>query len=166
MFSMLPDFALSEQQLTKLYDYRLGRLRQAMAQADVDLCVLNNPISLRYAIDCNEYPLFQTHLPTLYLFVPIDGPLRLYSAAGRSYPHVSEYQRAHFVNVFDGGFDLRAAAENFLADLKDYRQQHGLTSKLAIERFSPFVNQALLATDMTVLDAEIIVEQAKLIKSK
>lgn len=166
MFSMLPDFALSEQQLTKLYDYRLGRLRQAMAQADVDLCVLNNPISLRYAIDCNEYPLFQTHLPTLYLFVPIDGPLRLYSAAGRSYPHVSEYQRAHFVNVFDGGFDLRAAAENFLADLKNYRQQHGLTGKLAIERFSPFVNQALLATDMTVLDAEIIVEQAKLIKSK
>ena len=85
MFDMLPSFELSATQLDNLYSYRLQRLRSAMAAADIDLCVLNNPISLRYAIDCNEYPLFQSHLPTIYLLVPIEGPLCLYSASGRDY---------------------------------------------------------------------------------
>lgn len=165
MFNMLPHFELSASQKQSLYDYRLGRLRAAMATAGVDLCVLNNPISLRYAVDCNEYPLFQSHLPTLYLLVPIEGPLRLYSSAGRQYPHVSEYARAHFINVFDGGLDLAAAAKHFVADIQDYRQQLGLTGPMAIERFSPLVNQAVVSVGWQVLDAEIIVEQAKLIKS-
>ncbi|HCH24825.1 MAG TPA: aminopeptidase [Oceanospirillaceae bacterium] len=166
MFDMLPDFALTEQQLANLYSYRLGRLRQAMADAQVDLCVLNNPISLRYAIDCNEYPLFQSHLPTIYLFVPIEGPLRLYSASGRNYPFVEQYARAHFNNVFDGGFDLSQAAKDTVADMQDYMSTNGLSGgKVAIERFTPFLGQVLQQQGVAYVDAEIVVEQAKLIKS-
>lgn len=31
--------------------YRLARLREQMQQADVPLCVLTNPVSMRYATD-------------------------------------------------------------------------------------------------------------------
>ena len=61
--NMLQDFDLTTTQQSNLYTYRLGRLRQAMKEADVSLCILNNPVSLRYVIDFNEYQLFQSHIP-------------------------------------------------------------------------------------------------------
>jgi len=166
MFDMLPNFSLSATQLDNLYSYRLQRLRSAMAVSDVDLCVLNNPISLRYAIDCNEYPLFQSHLPTIYLLVPIEGLLRLYSASGRDYPFVEQYARAHFNNVFDGGFELEQAAKNMVANIQDFMATYGLSKhKVALERFTPYVAETFKQVGTQIVDAEIIVEQAKLVKS-
>ena len=43
--------------LQKMFDYRLSRLRQSMAKQDVSLAILLNPVSLRYAIDFDEYQL-------------------------------------------------------------------------------------------------------------
>ena len=40
--------------LKEMFDYRLSRLRQSMAEKDVSLAILQNPVSLRYAIDFDE----------------------------------------------------------------------------------------------------------------
>ena len=69
MFNMLPDFTLTKVQKNNLYTYRLWRLRQAMKKADVGLCILNNPISLRYVIDFDEYQLFQSLIHRLLIKV-------------------------------------------------------------------------------------------------
>ena len=165
MFDMLPDFALTKTQQDHLYSYRLQRLRQAMAQADVGLCILNNPVSLRYTIDFDEYPIFQSHIPCCYLYVPIEGPLVMFGATGRDFPHVEDYQRPHFVSVFDGGFDLAGQSRGFTDHVLGFMAEYGLNGqRIAIERFSPLTNQALLHQGLSIVDAEVLVEQAKLIK--
>lgn len=167
MFDMLPSFALTTAQQECLYSYRLQRLRQAMSQADVGLCILNNPISLRYSIDFDEYPIFQSHIPCCYLYVPIEGPLVMFGATGRDFPHVEDYRRPHFVSVFDAGFDLAGQSTVFTNDVLSFMAEHGLTGqRIAIERFSPLTNQALLNQGLNIVDAEVLVEQAKLIKSE
>ena len=165
MFNMLPDFTLTKVQKNNLYTYRLWRLRQAMKKADVGLCILNNPISLRYVIDFDEYQLFQSHIPSCYLYVPIDGPLVMFGATGRNFPHVEDYQRPIFVTVFDGGFDLDRQSKLFTDHVQAFMNEHGLTGmQIGLDRFSPITNQAILAKGLSIVDGEVLVEQAKLIK--
>jgi Xaa-Pro aminopeptidase len=158
-------FSMTSEQIERLNSYRLGRIRSIMRERGVDLCVINNPVSLRYAIDFDEYQLFQAHIPTVYLLLPIEGPIRMYGASRRNYINVQEYQRPHFISVFDGGLDLNTAAKTFIRDIADFRHQLGLTGKVAFERFSPFVTERALAVGWVVEDAETIVEQARTIKS-
>ena len=158
-------FSLDRAQYVRLNEYRLARIRRCMRDRNVDLCVLNNPVSLRYAIDYDEYQLFQAHIPTVYLLVPVEGPLRMYGAARQDYLNVEEYQRPYFISVFDAGLDLDAAAKTFLSDIADFRHQLGLSGKIAFERFSPFVTQRALSAGWSVVDAEPIVEHARTIKS-
>ena len=165
MFNMLPDFTLTKVQKNNLYTYRLWRLREAMKKADVGLCILNNPISLRYVIDFDEYQLFQSHIPSCYLYVPIDGPLVMFGATGRNFPHVEDYQRPIFVTVFDGGFDLDRQSKLFTDHVQAFMNEHGLTGmQIGLDRFSPITNQAILAKGLSIVDGEVLVEQAKLIK--
>lgn len=66
----------------QLRAYRLGRIKQGLKQQDAALCVLTNPISMRYAADYNTYLQFQSHIPSSYLVVPQDGPVVMYNAYG------------------------------------------------------------------------------------
>ncbi len=158
-------FSLNSNQYQRLNEYRLGRVRSVMRQRGIDLCVVNNPVSLRYAIDFDEYQLFQAHIPTVYLLLPVEGPLRMYGASKRNYTNVCEYQRPHFISVFDAGLDLDAAAKTFIKDVADFRQQNGLSGKIAFERFTPFVTKRAVAAGWVVEDAESVFEQARTIKS-
>ena len=103
--------------LERLRSYRLGRLRALMAEADVALCVLVNPVSLRYALDLREYALFQSRIPTIYVFVPVTGPVVLHGAAGRSYDTVDEYRTPRRLSTFDGGLSLSDQARRFASAL-------------------------------------------------
>ncbi|MBT7933424.1 MAG: aminopeptidase P family protein, partial [Thiotrichales bacterium] len=58
-----------------------------MAKKDVSLAIFLNPVSLRYAIDFDEYQLFQAHIPTCYLFVPLEGPIVMYGAVSKDFPN-------------------------------------------------------------------------------
>ena len=59
----------------RLHAYRLNRIKSQLRRADVSMCVLLSPISLRYAVDYRDYALFQSHIPSVYLFVPVVGPV-------------------------------------------------------------------------------------------
>lgn len=157
--------SLTSEQLYRLNSYRLKRIRNIMIERGVDLCVINNPVSLRYAIDFDEYQLFQAHIPTVYLLLPVEGPVRMYGASRRDYVNVQEYHRPHFISVFDAGLDLDSAAKTFIRDIADFRRELGLSAKVAFERFSPFVTQRAVATGWRVEDAETILEKARTLKS-
>ena len=62
----------------RLFEYRRARLREQLKLHDADFCILLNPISLRYAVDYRSYMLFQSHIPTVYLFLPQEGPTVFY----------------------------------------------------------------------------------------
>ncbi len=161
----------TETELTQLRDYRLGRLRREMNAAEVALCVLNNPVNLRYAADFHEYQLFQAHIPTSYLFVPAAGHLVMHGAAQRNLPAVGEYRPSDFLTPFDGGPDIGKNSRRFAANVVAYLKQNHLYesgARVALERFSPVVAEAVAnagAAGLRVVDGEGLLEQARAIKS-
>ena len=168
MTKLIPAPQFSNSTWQKMCDYRLARLRQVMAEKNINLCILANPISLRYAIDFDEYQVFQAHIPTCYLFVPIEGPLVMHGAISQDFPNVASYQRPRFISPFDGGFDLREKTRLFANDVKSFiakHQLHQAGNAIALERFTPLAVQALESMGLVVTDADCLVEQAKVIKS-
>jgi len=168
MTKLIPAPQFSNSTWQKMCDYRLARLRQVMAEKNINLCILANPISLRYTIDFDEYQVFQAHIPTCYLFVPIEGPLVMHGAISQDFPNVASYQRPRFISPFDGGFDLREKTRLFANDVKSFiakHQLHQAGNAIALERFTPLAVQALESMGLVVTDADCLVEQAKVIKS-
>ena len=154
--------------LTALRTYRLQRLRTQMIEADVALCVLLNPVSLRYAVDCREYSGFQSRIPTIYAFVPVEGPVVMHGCAHRDYQFVDDYRRPYGLNTFDGGFDLADLARQFAAQAKAFLEELQVspgTRRVAVEMVNPSVTQAMLQAGLEPCDAESLVERAKSIKS-
>ena len=88
-----------------MHAYRLARIREKLAHYNGAMCMLVNPISLRYAIDYGSYSLYQSHIPTTYLFVPRDGPTVLYNGLGGS-PGVDELRVGRAISYGDGATEL------------------------------------------------------------
>lgn len=161
-----PEF--TDADLAQLREYRLGRLRGRMKAAEVVLCVLNNPVNLRYAADFREYQLFQAHIPTAYLFVPVEGPLTMHGAAQRNPPAIDAYRPSDFLTTFDGGLDTARNSRRFAANVVDYLKEnhlHDPAARIALERFSPPVLQAVSRTGLRVTNAESLLEHARAINS-
>ncbi len=160
--------ALTAAELVRLRGYRLGRLREQMKAAQVALCVINNPVNLRYAADFRCYQLFQAHIPTSYLFVPVEGALLMHGAAHHNLPTTVEHRPADFVTTFDGGPDLADNSRLLAAGVIDCLKENHLhepNPRIAVERFPPPVLQAISQTGARVSDAESLLEQARAVKS-
>ncbi len=148
--------------LAALRSHRLTRLQERMAAHEVDLLVLTNPVSLRYAADWREYALFQAHIPTYYLLVHADGRLVLHGAYAEDHPAIDEFRPASHPNVFDGGMDTATVAAGFAADVTG---AVAAGARVAVERVAADCWRALAESGLTVVDAEPLVERARSIKS-
>ncbi|RWC18378.1 MAG: aminopeptidase P family protein [Mesorhizobium sp.] len=159
-FRQMPD--IDFQRLDK---YRKGRLRAAMRASDVAMCVLVSPITIRYAIDYNTFPLFQSHIPVTYLFFPLDGPVTLHQAYSRG-SSADRVRSGRPLSFFEGGYELPEAATLFADDTVEFLNEIGTTNrKVALEYINPSITQALLQRGLEVIDAADIVEGARVIKS-
>ena len=161
---IIPAPKLTDKVLNDMFDYRLGRLRQSMVEQNVSLSILVSPVSLRYAIDFDEFQLFQSHIPTCYLFVPAEGPLVMHGATRRNFPNVSEYRRPNFISPFDSGFDLNNSAKTFSDEVDSFMKEYCHNNSIAIERITPLAAQSLQNLSYQVSDAECLLEKAKVIK--
>ncbi|MGI9310155.1 MAG: M24 family metallopeptidase [bacterium] len=163
-----PNPPLADADWNELRRYRLDRVRAQMAAEGVALCVLNNPINLRYAADFCEYSLFQSHIPTCYLFVPLSGPLVMHGALRRDLSTIDQHRPSDFLTAFDGGLDLRANSRRFAANVIAFLREHDLHepgAKVALERCAPVALQAVADAGLRADDAERILEHARAIKS-
>ncbi len=156
----LPDIDIE-----RLHRYRLQRIHDLLEAAEVAMCMLVNPISLRYAIDYRCYQLFQSHIPLTYLFIPLDGPLALHDGYART-PLVEKYPKARPISFFDGGDDLPKHADSLAGDIIEYLSEIGArSSRVALEYVNPSITQALERRGIEVVDAAPIIERAHLVKS-
>ena len=146
---------------------RLAQLRKTMVDHGLDVCVLTNPVSLRYAVDYRGFPLYQSHIPSTYLMVPVEGPLVLYGGYSDSLETIDDVRPAHSVTAFDAGLDLSAVASGFAVDVATYLSEVGLppTAVVGLERTSPSGHAALHDAGLRVVDAETAVELARSRKS-
>ena len=146
----------------RLQEYRMGRLRAAMRGADVALCVLVNPISLRYAVDYRNYALFQSHIPTTYLFVSDEGETAIHGCYDPS-PVIKDVRPGRPISFFDGGNELSEAARLLADDIVNYLSGMGTDNRrVAVEYVNPSITQALMTRGLEVIDGVTISESARL----
>ncbi|MER8917340.1 Xaa-Pro peptidase family protein [Mesorhizobium sp. M0761] len=156
---------MPEIDMSRLYAYRLERLRSALRRAEAAMCVVVGPRSLRYAVDYRTYSLFQHQVPTTYLFIPIEGPLVIHGVYGNP-PVVGEARVARPLSFYDGGYELTTAADAFADDVKRYLSEIGSSNRrIAVEGVNPSITQALMQRGLEVIDGVTITEQARMIKS-
>ena len=138
-----------------------------MVDRGLDVCVLTNPVSLRYAADYRGFPLFQSHIPSTYLMVPAEGPLVLYGGYSGPLDTIDDVRRAHSVTAFDAGLDLSAVAAGFAADVVAYLSEVGSPpdAVVGLERTSPSGHTALADAGLRVVDADPVLELARSRKS-
>ncbi|CZF84427.1 Xaa-Pro aminopeptidase [Grimontia celer] len=162
----LPD--ISEAALHQMYTYRLGRIRAAMAEQKASVAVLFSPVSMRYAANFDEYQLFQSHIPTTMMIVPIEGPVTVFGASQRHHPNIDIYQPSRMATPFDGGLDFTGSCQTIVEDIEQTLRQNNLSGAgfhIALERTSPILSRLLLEKGYSLIDGEALVESARMIKS-
>ncbi len=149
----------------RLSAYRMGRLKQMLAKHDAAMCLLVNPISLRYAVDYRTYALFQSHIPTTYLFVPQEGPVVIHGTYGKT-PGADAVRPGRPLAFFDGGPNLDEGARLLANDVREYLREIGTDNRrVAVEYVNPSLTQALMQQGLEVIDGVAIAEEARVIKS-
>ena len=137
-----------------------------MAANDVAVLVMVNPVSLRYAIDYSSYALFQSRIPSTYLFLSQEGPTVIHGAYADS-PLIDRSEPARHIAFFDGGPNLAENAIKLADDLLRYLEEIGSSNKrVAIEYINPSVTLACDKKGLEVIDGIPLSEGARLIKSE
>ena len=157
---------MPEIDLERLYAYRVGRLREQMRQRGIGLTALVNPISLRYAVEYRTYALFQSHIPTTYVFVPAEGPLVINAAYGET-DVVKDVRPGRPLHYFDGGEHLPELAQALAGDICEFLAETGdTTRRVAVEYVNPSLTRALDARGLDVVDGVQVSEAARVIKNE
>lgn len=155
-----------ELDLARLHGYRQGRLKAEMRRLGVDLCVMLSPISLRYALNYRNYALFMSHIPSTYLFFPLDGEYVLHNAFE---PDIDARHKrvGQPLAYFYGGEELERCAALFAEEVVNYLAEIGSDNRrVAIEYVNPTITQALERRGLEVIDGVLISERARLIKNE
>ena len=58
--------------------YRLNRVRAQLLQSDIGVCILFDPINIRYATDTRNMSIFTMHTLARYVFILVSGPVILF----------------------------------------------------------------------------------------
>lgn len=158
--------ALPDIDRDRMRRWRTGRLKAEMERAGVALAVFHNPLSLRYLTDYRCFDLFQAHVPTAYLFQPLDGPVEIFGAYGT--PAVCDASRpGRALNSFDGGANLHDQSRLLADDVVRYLERIGARGRrVAIEYVNPSVTMALLQRGIEVVDAMGLIDMARVIKNQ
>ncbi|MDH3464819.1 MAG: hypothetical protein OES26_02715 [Gammaproteobacteria bacterium] len=89
------------------------------------------------------YALFQSHIPSYYLFLPAEGPIVLHGTSAKP-DAVDEVRPARGLNTFDAGLNLDIEARDFAGEVRDFLQEISADSqRVACERLSPSAINAL-----------------------
>ena len=152
--------------MDRLHRYRTGRLVAEMRKYDIALCIMVNPISLRYAVNYRNYAAFMSHIPSTYLFMAQDGPYMLYNAFEPDVPE-SQKRKGQYISYFYAGDELEFFAEKFAEDVDNYLIEIGSNNrKVGVEYVNPSITQALERRGIEIIDGVMITERARLIKSE
>ena len=142
---------------------RLARLRATMVEAGLDVCLLTNPVSIRYATGYRDFSLFQSRIPTAYLVVPVEGPIVLHGAYTRGLDTIAHTRVSHAPTVFDAGLDLRSSSRRFVEDVVIAISEAGIArgATVGTERLMPTTARLLDGAGHRIVDAEPTVELAR-----
>ena len=154
----------------KLRSYRLDRVKSELKKNNLEACILFDPVNVRYALDTVNMSVYNMHNLTRYCFVPVEGPVILYeyfNCEGLS-SHlnlINEIRPAITWDYFSNGDQASEQLKKWINEIKDLSNSYFKSKKLAIDVINGPAVTALNKASIDVVDAKLILEQARVIKS-
>ncbi|MEM7208935.1 MAG: Xaa-Pro peptidase family protein [Pseudomonadota bacterium] len=159
--------ALPEIDYTRMMRYRLQRVREQLRVAGASMGMFVSPVSLRYIADYRGYALFQSHIPSSYMFVAADGPVVMHGIFGDPPANVDAIRPSRPIAYFHAGPRMGAHARLLAEDIKRFLSEIGTDNRrVALEYVNPSLTRALLDLGLDVIDSADLIEEARIIKSE
>ncbi len=154
----------------KLRLYRLDRVRKELVKNNLEACFLFDPVNVRYALDTVNMSVYNMHNLTRYCFVPVNGPTILYEyfnceILSKHLNLIDEIRPAITWDYFSNGDQANLQLSKWINEVKDLSNNYFKSKKIAIDVLNGPAVSALNKEDIEVVDAKLILEQARVIKS-
>ena len=154
----------------KLRSYRLDRVKKQLEKNNLEACILFDPVNVRYALDTTNMSIYNMHNLTRYCFVPVNGPVILYEyfnceALSSHLNLINEIRPAITWDYFSNGDQASSGLKKWINEIKDLSNSHFKSKKIAIDVINGPAVSALNQANIKVVDAKLILEQARVIKS-
>jgi Xaa-Pro aminopeptidase len=162
---------LSTIELERLRAYRLARVRDRLAAADLAGIVLFDPINIRYATDVSNMQVWCLHNPARYAFVATAGPVVMFEFKGSDHiAHgpgtVDEVRPATSWFYFTCGPRVAEKAKLWAAEIAELVTRHGGgNARLAYDRLDPAGAAELTRLGLALEEGQGLMEEARAIKS-
>ena len=155
---------------TKLRTYRLDRVKKELEKNNLEACILFDPVNVRYALDTVNMSVYNMHNLTRYCFVPVNGPVILYEyfnceGLSNHLNLIDEIRPAITWDYFSNGDQAGIQLEKWITEIKDLSNSYFKNKKLAIDVVTGPAVSALNQVGIEVVDAKLVLEQARVIKS-
>ena len=154
----------------KLRSYRLDRVKKQLEKNNLEACILFDPVNIRYALDTVNMSVYNMHNLTRYCFVPVSGPVILYEyfnceILSKHLNLIDEIRPAITWDYFSNGDQADLQLKKWINEVKELSNSYFKSKKIAIDVINGPAVTALNKADIKVVDAKLILEQARLIKS-
>ena len=154
----------------KLRSYRLSRVRKELEKNNLEACILFDPVNVRYALDSLNMSVYNMHNLTRYCFVPVNGPTILYEYfncenLSSHLNLIDEIRPAITWDYFSNGDQASNELKKWINEIKDLSNKYFKSKKVAIDVLNGPAVSALNKEGIEVVDAKLILEQARVIKS-
>ena len=154
----------------KLRSYRLDRVRKELVKNNLEACILFDPVNVRYALDTVNMSVYNMHNLTRYCFVPVNGPTILYEyfnceILSKHLNLIDEIRPAITWDYFSNGDQADNQLLKWIDEVKDLSKNYFKSKKIAIDVLNGPAVAALNKEGIKVVDAKLILEQARVIKS-
>ena len=154
----------------KLRSYRLERVRKELVKNNLEACILFDPVNVRYALDTVNMSVYNMHNLTRYCFVSVNGPTILYEyfnceILSKHLNLIDEIRPAITWDYFSNGDQANLQLSKWISEVKDLSKNYFKSKKIAIDVLNGPAVAALNKEGIEVVDAKLILEQARVIKS-
>jgi len=163
-------FKEDEIDFNKLRFYRLDRVKKELEKNNLEACILFDPVNIRYALDTVNMSVYNMHNLTRYCFVPVNGPVILYEyfnceKLSEHLNLIDEIRPAITWDYFSNGDQASNQLKKWINEVSDLSKSHFKSKKIAIDVLNGPAVSALNKIGIEVVDAKLVLEQARVIKS-
>ena len=154
----------------KLRSYRLDRVKKELEKNNLEACILFDPVNIRYALDTVNMSVYNMHNLTRYCFVPVNGPVILYEyfnceILSKHLNLIDEIRPAITWDYFSNGDQASLQLKKWINEVKELSNSYFKSKKIAIDVINGPAVSALNQENIEVVDAKLVLEQARVIKS-
>ena len=154
----------------KLRSYRLDRVKKELVKNNLEACILFDPVNIRYALDTVNMSVYNMHNLTRYCFVPVNGPVILYEyfnceILSKDLNLIDEIRPAITWDYFSNGDQASSQLKKWINEIEALSKSFFKSKKIAIDVINGPAVTALNKLGIEVVDAKLILEQARVIKS-